>query len=354
MAGQRGYWNPTEQLHRYDLLPCLVDLLLRLAIVDFDTGSSFFVLPGPKCAASCLGHNIYDPRASNTSRDKGWRFSRGVGSQGASVDGEVYDDTLSIAGLVAMNQSLVVASHYSAQLAKSNFPSDGILGLAFEALSENVRPPVFQSLVEQGQTDRPVFGVTLLDGGGELFLGGTDTTAFDGPLTFADLVVKDPPGFWEISVDAVKVGNATVVSQPHNAIVDTGAPLFLVDMDTVNTIYGAIEGSLVATALAGPGTWTVPCDNVPTDISIVIGGKAFALSPETINTGPLRKGSNRCLGGIVGQAQNRTLSASRSVVPKLFSDMHHPQNLGSSATFSCATFTAVRVVTQTLLLSPLC
>lgn len=207
---------------------------------------------------------------------------------------------MSLAGLVATGQAVVAATQYSDGFALANSPPDGLLGLAFESIANTGSSPVFQTLVTQGATTESVFGFTLLDNGGELFLGGTDTTAFTGSLTFAPLIVTDPPAFWEITAQSVSVGNTRVVTRAQDAIVDTGTTLLIVDPTSARNIFARINGARSATNTVGEGFFTIPCNDIPTDVSFTIAGKAFTLSADTLNFGALEEGSNECVAGIMG------------------------------------------------------
>ncbi|EJD01639.1 acid protease [Fomitiporia mediterranea MF3/22] len=264
--------------------------------VQFDTGSSDLFVPGTACTQNCEGHNIYNTSASSTAVDRNETFSILFGDQ-STVSGEVFNDVVSIANLTATNQAVVAASQYSDGFSLSNFEPDGLMGMAFQSLSNSNSSPVFQTLVTQGQTTEPIFGFTLLDNGGELIIGGRNTSAFTGKLTYAPLVTE--PAFWEISAEKVSVGDTTVVSSAQNAIVDTGTTLFIVDSDSLQAIYAAIPGSQDATDTVGSGFFTVPCDTIPDNISVTLGGTDYTLSSETLNFGQVSEGSSDCVGGII-------------------------------------------------------
>ncbi len=66
--------------------------------VDFDTGSSDLFLPSPVCGADCSGHKLYDPSASSTAKDLHETFSLSF-EDGSTVEGELFTDVVSIAGL---------------------------------------------------------------------------------------------------------------------------------------------------------------------------------------------------------------------------------------------------------------
>lgn len=273
-------------------------------IVDFDTGSSDFFLPGPACTANCQGHKVFNTAASSTAVDQRKKFTTSFGD-GSSVNGEIFKDTVSLGGLVATGQAVVAATQYSAGFAIADSPPDGLLGMAFESIAQTALPPVFQTLVSESKTTSSVFGFTLLDNGGELFLGGTDTTAFTGSLTFAPLIVTNPPAFWEISAQSVSVGTTKVVTRAQDAIVDTGTTLLIVDPTSATEIYAKIPGARSATNTVGEGFFTIPCNEIPTDVSFTVGGKAFTLSADTLNFGPVSEGSNSCVGGIMGADEGK-------------------------------------------------
>lgn len=275
-----------------------------MILVDFDTGSSDFFLPGRDCTENCEGHKIFNPADSSTSIDQHRTFTIEF-ADGSTVAGEIFKDTVSLGGLVATSQAVVAATQYSEEFALENSPPDGLLGMAFESLAQTGSPPVFQTLVEQGQPTTSVFGFTLLENGGELFLGGTDTTAFTGNLTFTPLIVTNPPAFWEITVQSVSVGSTRVVTALQDAIVDTGTTLLIVDPTSATEIYARIPGSRNAANEIGPGFFIFPCNEVIPTISFTLAGKAFTLSEETFNFGPVEAGSNDCVGGIMGDNEGK-------------------------------------------------
>ena len=255
---------------------------------------------------NCAGHKVFETGESSTAENLHETFETGF-ADGSSVDGDIFADTVSLGGLVATGQAVVAATEYSTGFALDEFPPDGLLGMAFESIAQTGSPPVFQTLVDQDKTTASVFGFTLLDNGGELFLGGTDTTAFTGSLAFADLIVTDPPAFWEIDTQSVSVGTKRVVTRAQDSIVDTGTTLLIVDPTSAREIYADIPGSRNAANEIGEGFFTVPCNEIPTDVTFEVAGKSFALSADTFNFGQLEEGSSQCVGGIVGDNEGTTV-----------------------------------------------
>ncbi|KAH7919100.1 acid protease [Leucogyrophana mollusca] len=262
----------------------------RKYTVDFDTGSSDLVLPGPQCGASCAGHAIYNPGLSSTSRDLNRTFDLTYGDN-STVSGEQYTDTVTIAGLTATNQTLGAATQYSDGFKIQNFLPDGLMGMAFKALAEYTANPVFQSLVAQGQSSQPVFAFKLAATGSELFLGGTNPALYTGDFTYVN-------GYWQVPLDAVSSDDNAVLTN-LDSIIDTGTSLIVGDTTSVAAFYKAIGGE-DASKTVGAGFYTFPCKDVP-KVSLTFGGKAFPISPGTFNLGQTSHGSSSCVGGIMAQ-----------------------------------------------------
>ncbi|KIK96001.1 hypothetical protein PAXRUDRAFT_774687 [Paxillus rubicundulus Ve08.2h10] len=262
--------------------------------IDFDTGSSDLFLPGPNCGSTCSGHAIYDPSSSSTSQALGETFSLQYGD-GSTVTGEQYIDTVSIVGLTAICQTLGAASEYSSGFASPAFPADGLMGMAFQSLSDYKASPLFQSLLSEGQVDEPVFAFKLAASGSELFIGGTNTALYTGGFSYADVTQE---GYWEVNMDNVESNGQTVLSNV-DSIIDTGTTLIVGLPSDVATLYQAIGGTDASRTL-GAGFYTFPCDSFP-DVSFTFGGTSFPISAETLNLGSVSSGSSDCVGGIVGQ-----------------------------------------------------
>lgn len=82
--------------------------------IDFDTGSSD-LLPGPHCDSTC---KIY---TADHADDTGNSFSIAYGD-GTTAEGEIYTDSVTVAGLTAYGQALGAATNYSSGFAVGQFP----------------------------------------------------------------------------------------------------------------------------------------------------------------------------------------------------------------------------------------
>ncbi|KAF9220295.1 acid protease [Gyrodon lividus] len=261
--------------------------------VMMDTGSSDLILPGPDCERSCDGHEIYEPDDSLTSVGLDESFSIDYVDNN-HVSGELYTDTVTIAGLTANEQIIGAALTYSPGLQVPKFLGDGLMGMAFQSVSAYDASPVFQTLVSDGQTNEAVFALSLEDPGPELYLGGTNPDMYIGDFTYTAVTT---PGFWEVRIDSIQVNGETVLTDVAS-IMDTGSEFIFGQPEDVVAIYEAIPGA-EALDLLVDGYYTFPCDEVP-NISFTFGGTSFPISSHNINGGAISPDSEDCIGTIVG------------------------------------------------------
>ncbi|GLB45980.1 putative peptidase A1 family protein [Lyophyllum shimeji] len=251
--------------------------------VVFDTGSSDFFLPSKDCNSNgCNGHKRYDPTASLSATPLHRKFQISF-SDGSTVEGDIYNDTVSVAGLTANGQAVGAALTYSDNLSVNQFPRwpcrNGLQGNFPVWIG-----PAFETLVAQGETTAPQFGFKLADPA-SVYLGGVDSNLFTGQLTWTPVTQK---GFWHVGLEGVNV-NAEPIFAPSSAIIDTGSTLVLGNTSSVANFYDAIPGSKDAYDTAGEGFYTFPC-NASLDISLTFGGKEFRFDPKHFNLGRLSRG----------------------------------------------------------------
>ncbi|EIW86538.1 peptidase A1, partial [Coniophora puteana RWD-64-598 SS2] len=261
--------------------------------VDFDTGSSDLFLPGPSCGSTCSGHSKYNPSSSSTAKSLGESFSLEYGD-GSTVSGTQYTDTVSIAGLTVTGQTLGAAKTYSTGFESSQFPADGLMGMAFQSISDYNASPVFQTLVSQGKTTSPVFGFKLTSSGAGLTIGGVDSSAYTGKFHYTDVTQE---GYWQVTTDSVNVDDQAIQSSIAS-VVDSGTTLIVAPTDDVQNFYEQIGGQ-DASSTVGEGFYTLPCDNFPS-ASVSIAGTTIDIS-STFNLGQVSEGSSDCVGALAGQ-----------------------------------------------------
>jgi len=166
------------------------------------------------------------------------------------------------------------------------------MGMGFKELAQFDTPTFFETLVEQGQLEEPVFGFYLAESDSELIIGGRDNSRYSGDLTFVHVEKK---GYWQTAFDAILVNGNVISVSTQDAIIDTGTTYILGDQESISNIYAKIPGS---TPLQDTGLWTIPC-NTDVTVSMKFNGTTFNISPKTYNVGAIVSslGNTTCVGG---------------------------------------------------------
>eukprot|EP00746_Dinoflagellata_sp_MGD_P145801 gnl/MRDRNA2_/MRDRNA2_78368_c0_seq2.p1 gnl/MRDRNA2_/MRDRNA2_78368_c0~~gnl/MRDRNA2_/MRDRNA2_78368_c0_seq2.p1 ORF type:complete len:539 (-),score=80.49 gnl/MRDRNA2_/MRDRNA2_78368_c0_seq2:62-1678(-) len=252
--------------------------------VVFDTGSANLWVPSKTCdSCTCGSHPRYDKSKSSAYEEDGRRYS--VGYDMGLIEGVFSKDTVTIGDIDVQGQPFAEVSRVDIGLVEegvSAFPSDpwdGVMGLGFKSISEYGIPTPFESMIRQNLISKAMFAFYLHEDPtqGELVIGGLDESHYTGELHDVPLISAD---FWEVRLDALRVGQKTVVQKPQRAIFDSGnwalaGPTELVDV---------LAEQAGATPLANwsPRMYTIDRskkDSLP-NLDVTIGGKTFTLSPE--------------------------------------------------------------------------
>jgi len=126
---------------------------------------------------------------------------------------------------------------------------DGVLGLAFDSISVDHATPVWYNLLAQKLVPAPIFAFYLnrqntgVGQGGELVLGGTDSSHYTGSFTYVPLTNKT---YWEFGVTSMSVAGQTVCSNCR-AIADSGTSLIVGPTKAVDVIQKLIGASSIYT-----------------------------------------------------------------------------------------------------------
>jgi hypothetical protein len=243
--------------------------------VIFDTGSADLWVAGVGCDSSCGRHAEYNSAASSTYVANGTSFDIMYGS--GPVSGFESFDILNLGGLTVTNQEFAEvtdASGLGAAYKLGKF--DGILGLAFDVLSVNKIPTVFDNLVSQDLLDESLFAFYLGNSRsdkGELTLGGIDTTHYTGDITYVPLRAAT---YWEITLGDLTVdGESFVGTGEEKAIVDSGTSILTGPSNEVAKIAAKLGAKEIIA-----GEYMMKCDYDAPDMVFNIAGKDYTLSPE--------------------------------------------------------------------------
>ncbi|XP_070274721.1 gastricsin [Myotis yumanensis] len=249
-------------------------------LVLFDTGSSNLWVPSVYCQSqACTGHNRFNPSQSSTYSTNGQTFSLQYGS--GSLTGFFGYDTMTVQNIQVPNQEFGLSETEPG----NNFvyaQFDGIMGMAYPALSEGGATTALQGMLQEGALTSPVFSFYLSNqqgsqDGGAVIFGGVDSSLYQGQIYWAPVTQEL---YWQIGIEEFLIdGQASGwCSQGCQAIVDTGTSLLTVPQQYLSALLqatGAQEDQY--------GQFVVNCNsiqNLPT-FTFIINGVQFPLPPSS-------------------------------------------------------------------------
>ncbi|ORY51330.1 acid protease [Rhizoclosmatium globosum] len=235
-------------------------------LVQVDTGSSALWVGSKDCNQSrnCNDRHAFDPSTSSTFKDVSNGNNVSISFQAGKVTGSVVQDTIFWNGITLPDQQFLLVHTEDEEMKSLQAGSvDGMLGLACQATgraSASYFPSILGAIMNTSLSDTPVFslwlngtsgaaGVDLMKGGGEIFLGGVDSSRFQGQLQYYPVIDSY---FWGISVNTmtVNISGSFTRLRPFpsgsTAILDSGTSVIYLETDYLQTqvvplIYTAIN-----------------------------------------------------------------------------------------------------------------
>ncbi|XP_011266425.2 lysosomal aspartic protease [Camponotus floridanus] len=290
-------------LHLYNFLSIYYSGIITIGTppqeftVIFDIRAPYLWIPSKKCnSAACLNHNQYNSAESSTHIANGTSIH--IKNFNAGMEGFLSTDIVKIANLSVQNQMFAEATNVSVYPIDLHI-YDGILGLGYSNTSVNGRIFIFNNIIEQGLVSSPVFSFYLNRdfsdalNGGELILGGSDPTHYEGDFTYIPVSRK---GYWQFTLDKIIASYINLCDENCQAVADVSADAIVGPKQHIvfiNDLIGTVNIN---------GEERVNChriDLLPT-ISFILGGKAFNLTGEDYIIQLPDNGNTICISRFVG------------------------------------------------------
>ncbi|XP_070998694.1 cathepsin E-A-like isoform X2 [Oncorhynchus clarkii lewisi] len=257
--------------------------------VVFDTGSSDLWVPSSYCVSEACGmHRKFKAFESSTFTHDGRMFGIHYGK--GHMLGIMGREVLKIGPLTVKNQEFG-ESVYEPGFVFVMAKFDGVLGLGYPSLAEELGTPVFDSIMNQKSVDQPIFSFYLSkskmprDPGGELLIGGMDEALYSGPINWNPVTLKS---YWQIKMSSIQVqGALTFCPRGCQAVIDTGTSLIIGptrDILALQQLIGATPTSI--------GEYLIDCARISSlpQVTITLNGVEYVLTAESyvkrVGTGP--------------------------------------------------------------------
>ncbi len=239
--------------------PITVGTPPRTFQVVFDTGSSNLWVPSKECTNCGILKPQYDHSKSSTYIANGTKFNIEYGS--GPVAGFMSADNIGVGDIMVDKVLFAEITDVSGLgLGWKLGKFDGIMGMAFQSISVNNVPVVFDLMVQQGLVAMPVFSFYLTSDGsdGEMLIGGIDETHYSGTLNYVPLIETN---YWTIGLDSMILeGETTSFTNVTKAIVDTGTSTLAGPVADVK----ALAKKLGAIAVGSTGEYEIDCAKIQT------------------------------------------------------------------------------------------
>jgi cathepsin D len=271
--------------------------------VVFDTGSSNLWIPSSKCPITniaCRTHHRYTSSASSTYQANGTTFAIQYGT--GSVSGFLSEDVVELGGLKVLGQTFGEAlQEPGITFVVAKF--DGILGLGFESISVDYVTPLWYNLLNQKLVSTPIFSFWLSQDptaavGGELTLGGVDSTKYTGSFNYAPLSNETywQFNFQDFTVDGTSQGWCSTTGGNCIGVLDSGTSLIA----GPSTLIDALNKKLGAIVENGEGIFDCALVSKLPNVAFTINGNSFELTPTDYVLKITSEGETECLSGFGG------------------------------------------------------
>jgi cathepsin D len=147
---------------------------------------------------------------------------------------------------------------------------------------------------------------TLISPGGQLTLGGRNTSVIDGDVTFVPLLAQS---YWLVNLNSIVVSASTTLTLTGAnayAAIDSGSTIITGPAALVDEFYAAVDGAIRGETVSNQlsGNWLIPCS---TSVNAQFNfGNAMVILPAAnlhrpTGAGSITKGGvTYCLGSLTG------------------------------------------------------
>jgi Eukaryotic aspartyl protease len=247
-----------------------------------DTGSAELGVAASTCT-SCDVTPLYTPGTTATDEHQTIAISY-VGGTGWS--GEIIEDQLGVpsTSLSAPVRLVAIASETGGFFANDGcgfgavpFVYEGIAGFGPDALAKPGTDEPMGALASHGLPD--VFAFALCGSGGQLWLGGVDLSAANGPIGYTPLLDSD--NYYGVGVNDLLVGGSSLgltSTDIGDVVVDTDTTELELPPSVYNQLRDAIAGTAYFQAHFGSSAWfddgycTPPLDSSPPTLAAIDAG----------------------------------------------------------------------------------
>lgn len=236
--------------------------------VVFDTGSSNFWIPGPRCTKdACIGKKLFNPKLSKSY--KGSKTPVSFQYDTGYADGVLVRDTVNIAGMTLENMPFAEVDRMEDFSDDQDY--DGVVGLAFPKIAEGDAKTFFEELHSRNLVDDNSFSMYLAGNNSVVVFGGVDKRYAASEFTYFPVLNN---GLWSVNIDKLVIGKLQVELSRVSAVFDSGTSLILVPQELMTFVQKK-------TGLEANATYSAQYIDLLPTIIFTVGENQIVLAPQT-------------------------------------------------------------------------
>jgi len=220
--------------------PLMVGSQRDILSVVYDTGSTNLWFASTLCkVGSCLKRRRYDPSSSSTYKQGNYDLHVTFGT--GELSGQQGVDDVEMAGFKVKQQAFSMIEKEQGSIF-DQLDFEGILGLAFPAMSANKVTPFFSSLMEQQvlkENAVSFYFTKLPTDASAVFFGEVDDRLYEGKLTGIPVTEQY---YWMVDLKEFKIGDK-VINGPKKVVFDSGTTYYTAPKTIMPTVLAELPQS---------------------------------------------------------------------------------------------------------------